>query len=120
MSKYPLCERAGLKIIKDERHVGSGFFSHTLTDFVIKASEVEEMLEKATVVYKDYCSPQRYEPWTLVDKTATHKGRVVMIEDILEEPLKQEFILESHQNLDYSLKKFAGKRVKVTVEEIRD
>ena len=48
----------------------------------------------------------------------THTARLLGVQEIKREPLKEEFILESHQNLDYSLKKFAGKKVRVTFEEI--
>lgn len=125
MSNFPLCKKSGLQV-ETITDVSECYFS---TRHMIPASEVEEMLGKAQVVYGEN---QAGGMWTLdeAEPLDTHTARLVMIEEIKREPLKVEFeTTVEHWKEDGSPTKAMIdlpdltikdlQRVRVTVEEIK-
>lgn len=83
-TKYPLCARAGIAIIKQH-----GFYSPDKPFEFIEAADVEKLLEGAPVVYcRDTGGGTAWRPCgkereDLVDPT--HTARLVMIEPIVKD-----------------------------------
>lgn len=75
MNKFPLCERAGLKIYHEGGEVGS----------VVYADDVEALLEKAPVVTGLNDTSSNNSWWTNTDAALcnhTSSARLIMIEHI--------------------------------------
>lgn len=112
--KYELCKQAGLNLFKIE------------TDHfpaLIKASDVEAMLEEANVVYGvpggNWCSSDDKE------SCDNYRARLLLMEEIEKKPLKHEFETSAVSNNEFGKlytnmipSSFVGKKVKVTVEEV--
>lgn len=73
---------------------------------VISVDDLELYLRKLPIVYKDFCSPHINEPWTVVDKSATHTGRLLCIEEIKSYPFKEE--IKPSNELSEEEKKFVN------------
>lgn len=90
MSKFELCEKAGLKI-EPCRH---GFSS--VYDDVVRASDVESLLARAPVVYGveniEKNSLKHLRDWA--DGVSTHTARLLMIEPIVRESEERQALRE--------------------------
>jgi len=87
-AKYPLCARAGLKLI--ERCLGGG--TH------IRAADVEKMLEGAPVVRARMYDNEVFGEWfDKAHEQDTHTARLVMIEPIVKDT--PEMLLREYINL---------------------
>lgn len=114
MSNYELCKRAKLDV-----KPLSDMYGHRVIDHVILASEVEEMLQNAKVVYG---VDQADGVWTNGERESsdTHQARLILVEEIKRELLKHEFEVQVSNTYEHGilLENFKGKRVKVTIQEV--
>lgn len=116
MSNYELCKRAKLDV-----KPLSDMYGHRVIDHVILASEVEEMLQNAKVVYGSPDTPSDQLAWSCTQLDCdTHQARLILVEEIKRELLKHEFEVQVSNTYEHGilLENFKGKRVKVTIQEV--
>lgn len=116
MSNYELCKRAKLDV-----KPLSDMYGHRVIDHVILASEVEEMLQNAQVVYGQTEEVPGQVQWSETKiATDTHQARLILVEEIKRELLKHEFEVQVSNTYEHGilLENFKGKRVKVTIQEV--
>lgn len=99
--------------------------NYDATTFVISESELESALEKMPIYYG--CKNE-FGNFVLGDfeDGDTHTARIICIEELPKEPLKHEFETEAVSNNEFGKlytnmipSSFVGKKVRVTVEELR-
>lgn len=121
MSRYPLIEKMGLRI----------FPANSISKTYVDCEALEAALEKAHVIYSTREPENGSAKWDEGYKIShTHQALLICVEKIKREPVKVEFeqtVCELSRMMDGlgtfylfhdSMKSLAGKKVRVTVEEL--
>lgn len=116
-----LVEALGLKVYSGTYESYKGDIVTYYKDAqIVLVCDLQEALEKLPVVYANSMK----EIWTEdLGVTDRFQSRLLCIEEIKKEPLKEDFIQFIPENNETHLmirQNFAGKKVRITVEEIKE
>lgn len=116
MSKYPMIEAMGLKVIDDPS-------LYTITHW-IAANRLEKALSEAPEVFGHVKEgkPNYWGPKENGQFKDTHTARIFCVQPIKRAPMKltiEDTCYESPE-VTKELNKFSGKRVRITIEEIQE
>lgn len=122
--KTPLVDSLGLKVLEYDK--GPGYISERY----INAEDLERFLEGCPVVRSKFLGSHETHCWTdnkntIYGAEATHTARLICVQEIKREPLKEDRTVNftsDYKSYDFNGvefgSKFAGKKCRVTVEEI--